>query len=87
MMWKRLAIYTRRNPARISGYTSALVLYFNKNFPHFPLDIIIPSVMIIIGMGEYAQRLENKKTVEALYTENDPDMPDDEIISHIDGKV
>lgn len=86
-MWHRLAVYTTRNPARISGYISALVLYFNKHYPQFPLDIIIPSVMIMIGMGEYAQRLENKKTVEALYTENDPYTPDEEIIKKIDGKV
>lgn len=86
-MWNRIAKYTRRNPARISGYLSAIVLYFNKHFPDFPIDIAIPSVMLIIGMGESAQKLEHKKTIEALYTHNDPDTPDEEIINNIDGKV
>ena len=43
--------------------------------------------MLMIGMGESAQRIEHKKTIEALYTENDPNVPDDEIVSKIKGKV
>lgn len=86
-MWNRLALYTKRNPAKIAGYLSALILYINKHFPHLPIDIIIPSVMIIIGMGESAQRLEDKKTIEALWTENNPSLPDQKIIDQIDGKV
>ena len=86
-MWHKLALYTRKNPAKIAGYLSALILYFNKHFPHFPIDVIIPSVMIMIGMGEAAQRVEDKKTIEALYTPNDPAIPDSKIIENIDGKV
>ena len=82
-MWNKLAIYSRRYPARISGYLSALVLYVNKHWPTLPLDIVIPSVMILIGLGESAQRLENKKTRMALYSENHPDIADDEIIDSI----
>jgi hypothetical protein len=82
-MWNRIAIYTRKNPARIAGYLSALVMYVNKHFPDLPLDIVIPSVMLMIGLGESSQRLENKKTRMALYSDNDPNIPDDEIINEI----
>jgi hypothetical protein len=37
--------------------------------------------MFVIGMGESVQRVENKKTLKALYAKNDPDTPDDEILS------
>ena len=86
-MWHKIAIYTRKNPAKIAGYLSAVILYFNKHFPHFPIDIAIPSIMLMIGMGESAQRIEHKKTIEALYTENNPNIPDSKIIENIDGKV
>lgn len=82
-MWNRLALYTRKNPARIAGYLSALVMYINKHWPSLPLDIVIPSIMIMIGLGESSQRLENKKTKMALYSDNHPDVPDDEIIHDI----
>jgi hypothetical protein len=86
-MWRRIAVYTRKYPARIAGYLSAVILYFNKHFPNFPIDIAIPSIMLMIGMGESAQRVERDKTIEALYTENDPSLPDSKIIDNIDGKV
>lgn len=86
-MWNRIAVYTRRYPAKIAGYLSAIILYFNKHFPHFPIDIAIPSIMLMIGMGEAAQKVENDKSIEALYTENKPDVPDSKIIDNIDGKV
>lgn len=82
-MWQKLALYTRRYPARIAGYLSAVILYVNKHFPNLPFDIIIPSVMILIGMGEGAQRMEHKKTIKALYIENNPNVPDEDILDQI----
>ena len=86
-MWHKLAIYTRKNPAKLAGYISAVILYFNKHFPHFPIDIAIPSIMNMIGLGEAAQKVEHEKTIEALYTQNNPNIPDQKIIDNIDGKV
>ena len=82
-MWNKLATYTRKYPVKISGYISAIILYVNKHFPNLPIDIIVPSVMIIIGLGEVAQNAENKKTIEALYSDNPAEMPDSDIINHI----
>lgn len=79
-MWSKLSAYFRRYPARVSGYTSALILWGHKYFSDQMLDILIPSIMFMIGMGEMAQRVENKKTIKALYTENDPNKADEDII-------
>lgn len=82
-MWNRIAIYFRMSPARISAYISCLVMYLNKHFPNLPIDLVIPSVLIIIGFGEFAQRAEDKKTINALYSDNPIEMSDHEIINHI----
>ena len=82
-MWHRIAAYTKRNPAKIAGYLSAVILYVNKHFPNLPIDIIIPSVMIMIGMGESAQRIEHKITIKALYVYNDPNTPDESILDSL----
>jgi hypothetical protein len=82
-MWNKVSTYAKRYPARISGYTSALILWGHKYFSGKIVDLLIPSVMFIIGMGEMAQRAENKKTIKALYTENDPQKSDEDIIKDI----
>ena len=82
-MWNKIAAYFRMNPARVSAYISALVLYINKRVPGLPLDIAIPSVLIIIGFGEFAQRSENRKTIQALYTESAADIPDEVIVKKL----
>ena len=79
-MWSKLSAYFRKYPARVSGYTSALILWGHKYFSGQLLDILIPSIMFMIGMGEMAQRVENKKTIKALYMENDPNKADEDII-------
>ena len=82
-MFKRIAIYFKNNPSRLSGYISCIVMYINKHFTNIPIDIVIPSVLIIIGSAEYAQRAEDKKTIAALYAENPADVPDHEIIKKL----
>jgi hypothetical protein len=82
-MWNKIASYFRKYPARVSGYMSALILWGHKYYSGKLMDLLIPSVIFMIGMGEMAQRVENKKTIKALYTENDPNKPDEEIIGGI----
>ena len=82
-MWNKISAYAKRYPARISGYTSALILWGHKYFSGKLLDLLIPSIMFMVGMGEMAQRAENKKTIKAMYIENDPNTPDEELIKDI----
>ena len=82
-MFYKISKYLKKHPVRVSGYISALIIYLNKSFPNIPIEIIIPTVMFVIGMGESVQRVENKKTLKALYTENNPNTPDDEILAEL----
>ena len=82
-MWKRIALYIEKYPARFSGYLSAIVLNASKMWKDLPLSLLIPAAMLLIGMGEASQRAEDRKTLRALYTENDPHKPDDTIIAEM----
>ena len=82
-MWRNISTYYRSYPSRISAYISCLVMYINKHDTNIPIDIVIPSVLIIVGFGEFAQRSEDKKTINALYSDNPIDMSDHEVIHEI----
>ena len=79
-MWNKLSTYFKKYPARVSGYTSALILWGHKYFSGKLLDLLIPSVMFMIGMGEIAQRAEDRKTVKAISLEQDINKTDEELI-------
>jgi len=89
--WQNLAFYIQKYPARLSGYVSAISLNAMKYWTNVPTGLLIPIAMLLIMMGEGSQRLEDKKTVQALYTHNDPNKQDDEIIvemlRHIDEDI
>jgi len=79
-MWKNLFKYTKRYPARLSGYISALIIWLHKYLPASAVDFLVPSIIFIIGFAEWSQTVEDKKTIKALYVENDPDTPDEKLI-------
>ena len=79
-MWNKLAVYSRRYPARISGYVSAISLNAMKYWANVPVGFLIPIAMLLIMMGEGSQRLEDKKTLKALYTKNNVHKADQDII-------
>jgi len=81
-MLSRLSFYINKYPARIAGYVSAITLNVTHMWPNFPIGLITPVAMILIMLGEGSQRLEDKKTLKALYTENDEKMADQDIIDH-----
>jgi hypothetical protein len=58
-------------------------MYANKHLPQIPWDIAIPSALLIVGFGEFAQRAEDKKTINALYSDNPVEMSDHDVIHHI----
>lgn len=80
---KHLSFYIRKYPSRMSGYLSAIILNASKMWTGLPIGLLIPIAMILIVLGEGSQRLEDKKTLKALYTENDPSKPDEDIISEM----
>jgi len=83
-MWSKVSVYFKRYPARVSGYTSALILWGHKYFSGKLMDLLIPSVIFMIGMGEMAQRAEDRKTIKAIFLEQDINKTDEELIRSIE---
>ena len=79
-MLSKVSHYVNKYPARIAGYVSAITLNISHMWPNFPIGLLVPVAMIFIILGEGSQRMEDKKTLKALYTENDPNIPDADII-------
>ena len=65
-MFSKLFIYTKRYPARLTGYISALIIWFHKYLPATAADLIVPSIIFIIGFAEWSQGVEDEKL--KLYT-------------------
>ena len=62
--------FIHRNPARIAAFVSSLVaLLVTALSPDLPVEQAVIFVLSALGLGEYAQRVENEKTLDALYTD------------------
>lgn len=75
-----VSFYIDKYPARMSGYLSAIILNVSHMWSKFPIGLFIPVAMMLIMMGEGSQRKEDNKTLTALYTKNDKEKPDAEIL-------
>jgi hypothetical protein len=80
---KRIRKYVKRNPARSAGYFSTFTLIMNHmgNIQSLPLLMFLAS--LIIGIGESAQRAEDKKSIAAIYIKNKPTTPDNVLIDQL----
>ncbi len=59
-----------RNPARVAAFiSSAVALIVSYISPEIPVEQAIIFVLSSLGLGEYAQRVENEKTEAALWTD------------------
>ena len=59
-----------RNPARVAAFiSSAVALVISYISPEIPVEQAIIFVLSSLGLGEYAQRVENEKTEAALWTD------------------
>lgn len=77
---RHISFYIQKYPARMSGYLSAIILNVSHLYAKFPIGLLIPTAMLLIVLGEGSQRMEDDKTLQALYTENDPKRSDEEIL-------
>lgn len=67
---EKLKAFAHKNPARIAAFvSSAVALLVSAISPDMPVEAAVAFVLSALGLGEYAQRVEDKKTEEALYTE------------------
>ncbi len=66
----KIKAFIYRNPVRVTAFVSSFVaLIITAISPDIPTEPAIIFVLSALGLGEYAQRVENIKTEEALYTE------------------
>lgn len=62
----KIRAFIRKHPARVAAVVSSIVaLAVNVYAPELPVDQAVIFVLAALGLGEYAQRVENTKTQEA----------------------
>lgn len=61
--------FLKENPTRVAAFvSSAVALVVAFAFPDVPTEAAVAFVLSALGLGEYAQRKENKMWDEALHT-------------------
>ena len=74
---EKIKSLVHRNPARVAAFiSSAVALVVTYISPEIPVEQAVIFVLSALGLGEYAQRVENEKTEAALWT--DPEDLDDD---------
>lgn len=67
---EKLKSFVHKNPARVAAFVSSTVaLFVAAVSPDMPTEAAVAFVLSALGLGEYAQRVENQKTEVALYTD------------------
>lgn len=67
---EKLKSFVHKNPARVAAFvSSAVALFVSAISPEMPVEAAVAFVLSALGLGEYAQRVEDKKTEVALYTD------------------
>jgi len=74
---EKIKSLVHRNPARVAAFvSSAVALIVSYISPDIPVEQAVIFILSSLGLGEYAQRVENEKTEAALWT--DPEDLDDD---------
>lgn len=64
----QLKDFIKQNPVRVAAWVSATVaIVMAVVAPDMPVEPVTIFVLSTLGLGEYAQRVENAKTEEALF--------------------
>jgi magnesium-transporting ATPase (P-type) len=72
---EKVKAFIYNNPVRVAAFvSSAVALIVSFVVPDVPTEPAIAFVLSALGLGEFAQRAEDKKTMEALFSE----VPKDE---------
>ena len=67
---EKIKAFVYNNPVRVAAFVSSTVaLVVSFVVPDVPVEPAIAFVLSALGLGEFAQRAENAKTDEALFTE------------------
>ncbi len=67
---QKIKDFIEKNPVRVAAFvSSAVALVSSFLFPEIPTEAAVAFVLSSLGLGEFAQRKEDKKTEEALLTD------------------
>ena len=67
---QKIKAFIYNNPVRVAAFVSSLVaIVVSFAVPNVPVEPAVAFVLSSLGLGEFAQRAENKKTDEALFSE------------------
>ncbi len=67
---KALKDFIERNPVRVAAFVSSTVaLVVSFVAPNVPVEAAVAFALSSLGLGEFAQRKEDKKTEDALLTD------------------
>ena len=70
IVMNKIKAFVYNNPVRVAAFVSSTVaLVVSFVVPDVPVEPAIAFVLSALGLGEFAQRAENAKTDEALFTE------------------
>lgn len=65
-MDKKIRAFIERNPVRVAAFvSSAVALFLPMIAPDMPVDQVVVFILAALGLGEFAQRVENRKTEQA----------------------
>jgi len=67
-LWKKIRKAIHKNPTIVYGWASVGSTYLVKKYPEIPNELIILTLLSFLGLSHQVQRIEDKKTQEALYT-------------------
>jgi O-antigen ligase len=66
--WKFIKKAVKHNPTIVYGWASVGSTYIVKQYPEVPNELVILTLLSFLGLSHQVQRIEDKKTEEALYT-------------------
>lgn len=67
---EKVKAFVHKNPARVAAFvSSAVALIMAAVYPDMPTEAAVAFVLSALGLGEFTQRTEDKKTDIALHTD------------------
>ena len=67
---EKIKAFAYGNPVRVAAWVSSTVaLVLSVISSDIPTEAVTVFILSTLGLGEFAQRAENKKTDEALFSE------------------
>lgn len=64
----KLQNFIKDNPARVYAFAFAIAAFIARVYPEIPIEAVILVLLTFLGIGNKVQKIEDAKTLKALYT-------------------